>query len=40
MEPQKSPIRGAFDVTYVYTALCFYLAALTAFLGWWARFPR
>jgi hypothetical protein len=32
--------RRAFKVTYLYTALCIYLAALTAFLGWWARFPR
>jgi hypothetical protein len=31
---------GAFKVTDLYTALCIYLAALTAFLGWWARFPR
>jgi len=28
------------QVTYLYTALCIYLATLAAFLGWWARFPR
>jgi hypothetical protein len=27
-------------MTYFYTALCLYLACLTALLGWWARFPR
>ncbi len=31
---------GAFELTYFYAALWFYLAFLTAFLGWWARFPR
>lgn len=30
----------SYELTYFYTALCIYLAALTAFLGWWARFPR
>ena len=30
-EPQMNPI---------YAALCIYVAALTVFLGWWARFPR
>jgi hypothetical protein len=34
------PPHGAFKVIYFYAALCIYLAALTAFLGWWARFPR
>src|SRR5437763_6538025 len=29
-----------FKVNDLYTALYIYLAALTAFLGWWARFPR
>ena len=33
-------IQRAFKVTYLYTALCLYVAALTAFLGWWARFRR
>jgi len=28
------------EVTVVYAVLCTYLAVLTAFLGWWARFPR
>jgi len=27
-------------MTSFYTALCVYLACLTGFLGWWARFPR
>jgi hypothetical protein len=31
---------GGFKVTYFYTALCIYVATLTAFLGWWARLPR
>ena len=36
----RHPLVRALKVTYLYTALCIYLATLVAFLGWWARFPR
>ena len=34
------PAHASPKVTYLYTALCIYLATLVAVLGWWARFPR